>query len=173
METIGKAEAYAYLPPEDETVCKKSEVICNEKYGTSLGRGLINFTRKKWSKIEIYTVMNDPGEHNGELRVWQDGRIVIDLKGVVYRTQKTFAVSSMLFSTFFGGSSKEYATPIDTYAYFKNLQFSVADPEQLEPLSTESAASSLLLISFSSTNIVWLMTTIITVILFCMNFFDQ
>ncbi|KAI7858179.1 hypothetical protein BDC45DRAFT_434413 [Circinella umbellata] len=169
----GKAEAYAYLPPEDDAVCENSKVICNDEYGTSIGRGLIKFTQKKWSKIEIYTVMNDPDQHNGELTVWQDNRTVIDLKGLVFRTQKTLGVSSMLFSTFFGGSSKEYATPIDTYTYFKNIQFSVADPEQSEPSNTESAASSLLLTSFSSINMVWLMTTTITVIIFCMNFFDQ
>ncbi|KAI9485052.1 hypothetical protein BDB00DRAFT_773747 [Zychaea mexicana] len=152
----GHGEAYAYLPPSNDRLCTSSLVKCNSDYGTSLARGYVKFTNKKWSRVEIYTQMNDPGKNNGELRVWQDGHSVIDLKGLVFRNQKSFAVSSVLFSSFFGGSSKEYATPKDTYTYFKNLQFSVADEQQLEPVISEASTP-----SSSTLPSTWLMVFVI------------
>ncbi|KAI9257335.1 hypothetical protein BDA99DRAFT_484709 [Phascolomyces articulosus] len=161
----GYGEAYAYLPPVDDVICKNTKVKCNEEYGISLARGAIDFAKKSWTRIEIYTEMNDPGQNNGELHVWQDGRTVIDLKGMVFRNQNSFAISSILFSTFFGGASEEYATPSNTYTFFKNIQFSVADKEELDPIMSTSTVLSHP--SFSTLWLFTLMTAILVTPLTC------
>ncbi|KAI8147591.1 hypothetical protein BJV82DRAFT_508464 [Fennellomyces sp. T-0311] len=129
----GYGEAYVYLPQlENKKVCANPMIKCNDNFGTSLARGVIEFGKNKWSTIEIYTEMNDLGKSNGKLKMWQDGRAIIDLEdGVTYRHTKELGVTSILFSTFFGGGTKDYATPKNTYAYFKNIEISVADPENV------------------------------------------
>ncbi|KAI8096851.1 uncharacterized protein BX664DRAFT_257187 [Halteromyces radiatus] len=141
----GLGEVYMYVPTS-ETLCKQTEeVICNKQYGISVSRGRITYPRGKWTKFEIFTKVNDPpSESNGVLQVWQDDQIVVELTNLRYRTNNAFAISSLMFSTFFGGSSTQYATPHDTFAYFKNIQFSVADPVQLSPSTSSMASPSLL-----------------------------
>lgn len=52
---------------------------------------------------------------------------MINQQHLQFRSSDQVGLSSMMFSTFFGGGSSDYATPIDTSTYFKNFQFSVAD----------------------------------------------
>ncbi|KAI8342978.1 hypothetical protein BC941DRAFT_447826 [Chlamydoabsidia padenii] len=128
----GFGEAYLYVPT-NEMLCKETpEVMCNKRYGVSLFRGRIKFPRERWTRIEIATQINDPpSQSNGVLQIWQDNQLVMNMNGLQFRTTNAVAISSLMFSTFFGGSTAEYATPHDTYSYFKNIQFSVADPVEL------------------------------------------
>ncbi|KAI7876838.1 hypothetical protein K492DRAFT_134841 [Lichtheimia hyalospora FSU 10163] len=138
----GEGEAYAYLPPSNHDLCLTEGVLCNDEYGTSLGRGYLQFERQTWSTIEIFVQMDDIDRQNGILRVWQDNRPVIYIEGLSFRTIKAFAVSDLLFSTFYGGGSSDYAATNDTFTYFRNMQFSVGHPETLvEPPSTASLFS--------------------------------
>ncbi|ORZ25504.1 hypothetical protein BCR42DRAFT_315217 [Absidia repens] len=130
----GLGEAYLYIPTDD-AFCKETPgVICNKEYGTSMFRGRIKYPKEQWTRIEIFTQINDPSwERNGVLQIWQDDEPVMEMTGLQYRTTNAVAISSLMFSTFFGGGSSDYATPHDTYAYFKNIQFSVAEPVHLSP----------------------------------------
>ncbi|KAF7729638.1 hypothetical protein EC973_004011 [Apophysomyces ossiformis] len=120
----GAGEAYAYVPTDDN-LCKQPLVMCNSDYGITISRGLINFKKKQWTTLEIYIKVNDPSQSNGILQVWQDGSLRINQNALRYRTSNAIAVSSMMFSTFFGGGTPNYATPIDTYTYYKNIEYSV------------------------------------------------
>ncbi|KAI8341292.1 hypothetical protein BC941DRAFT_416456 [Chlamydoabsidia padenii] len=126
----GAGEAYAYLPRSDD-LCKQSTVMCNDQYGTSFSRGVINFQQNKWTTMEIYVKINNASSSNGILRVWQDGNVVIDQSQLQYRTTNAVAASSLFFSTFFGGGDPTYATNVDTYTYYKNIQFSVGNQVEL------------------------------------------
>ncbi|CAO3597770.1 unnamed protein product [Absidia cylindrospora] len=133
----GLGEAYLYIPTDD-VLCKETPgVICNKEYGTSMFRGRIKYPKEQWTRIEVFTQINDPpSERNGVLQIWQDNEPVMEMTGLQYRTTNAIAISSLMFSTFFGGGSSDYATPHDTYAYFKNIQFSVAEPVHLSPPTT-------------------------------------
>ncbi|CAO3611853.1 unnamed protein product [Cunninghamella echinulata] len=132
----GAGEAYAYLPNRGGGLCQKNTVMCNDQYGTSISRGMIVFNQNKWTTIEMYVKLNDASKSDGILTVWQDGNIVINHQDVQYRQNNLVAGTSFFFSTFFGGGDPSWSTPVDTYSYFKNIEFSVGHPVEL----TDSAA---------------------------------
>lgn len=75
--------------------------------------------------MSVYVKMNDAKSSNGELKVWQDGALVIDSSNIKYRTSNQLGANSLMFSTFFGGAGLAYASAIDTSAYFKDIEMSV------------------------------------------------
>ncbi|KAG0749020.1 hypothetical protein G6F57_000491 [Rhizopus arrhizus] len=134
----GAGEAYAYIPTSD-SLCNSKQVICNSDYGTSFSRGVIRFSTMKWSQIEIYVKLNSGSNSNGILEVWQDGSLMINQQNIQFRSNQNLGVSSMMFSTFFGGGSSSYATPVNTSTYFRNFQFSTGNTP--DPVGNTAAAS--------------------------------
>ncbi|WP_157665237.1 polysaccharide lyase [Mariniblastus fucicola] len=74
-----------------------------------------------WYEIIQRVKMNDPGESNGVLQIWIDGRLVHDQQDVLFRTANTFAIDQVYFSTFFGGN-EDWRTSKDEVAYFDDFK---------------------------------------------------
>jgi hypothetical protein len=140
----GEGEAYAYIPPSS-ALCATPLVQCNDEYGTSFSRGLIKFTPGVWTKMQMYIETGTPSQRNGVLKVWQDNALVISRNDIMYHTSNMVQLSSVYFSTFFGGSSANYATPLDTHTYFKDISLSVGNPVEL---SIATLASPQFLLTF-------------------------
>ena len=81
-----------------------------------------------WYTLSQRVKMNDPGQRNGILQIWLDGRLVHDQQNVLFRTENTFSIDKMYFSTFFGGGSS-WRTSKDEIAYFDDFKvgLTVAD----------------------------------------------
>jgi hypothetical protein len=107
----GDGEVYAYLPTSHD-------------YGTSIGRGSWQFQPGVWHHIEQEVLLNHPGLQDGRIRVWFDGRQVLTVDNLTFRTTSTLQINGLFFSTFFGGNDSSWATPEDVYIDFAN--FSVA-----------------------------------------------
>jgi hypothetical protein len=107
----GAGEVYAYLP---------SSVA----HGTSLGRGSWRFVPGRWTSIEQAVQLNTPGQANGSVTVWVNGRQVFQQTGMVYRTSDGLKIDGLFFSTFFGGGDASWASPTDQYAEFADCAFS-------------------------------------------------
>ncbi|KAM3588551.1 hypothetical protein VKS41_000993 [Umbelopsis sp. WA50703] len=135
--TNGEGEAYAYIP-RSSALCATPLVQCNDEYGASFSRGLIKFQPGVWTKIQMYVATGTPGQRDGVLKVWQDNGLVINRNDIMYRTSNMVQISSIYFSTFFGGSSESYATPLTTHTYFKDISLAVGNPVEL---STATFAS--------------------------------
>ncbi|KAI9316688.1 hypothetical protein BX666DRAFT_1834234, partial [Dichotomocladium elegans] len=116
---LGAGEAYAYLP--ENSICGSRSTVCNDEYGISFSRGVIQFKTNQWTKLEIYIKINNATEADGILMVWQDGSLVINQQSLKYRTRDSVAATGLMFSTFFGGGDTAYATSVDTFTYFKNI----------------------------------------------------
>lgn len=91
--------------------------------GTSVGRGAWTFPTGEWVTVEQEVVLNDPGEPNGVARLWIDGRPVLELNDVVYRTTPALTIDGLMFSTFFGGSGDGWRSPRDQHADFAAFRF--------------------------------------------------
>ena len=128
-DKIGTGEAYGYIP--DKSICGSSSTQCNDEYGISFSRGVMSFKTNQWTKLEIYVKINNATADNGVLQVWQDGSLVINQQKLKYRTSNAIAASSIMFSTFFGGGDTKYATPVDTFTYYKNIEYSVGNEVEL------------------------------------------
>jgi hypothetical protein len=101
----GAGEVYAYL-------------ATSQGEGTSLGRGAWHFRPGDWHLIEQEVVLNQPSRADGSVKVWLDGRQVLDEGGLRFRTVGDLRIEGVLFSTFFGGSDRTWATPRDTHVDF-------------------------------------------------------
>ena len=107
----GGGEIYAYLPS-------------SKKHGTSIGRGNWQFIPGKWQHLEQEVKLNQPGSNNGQVKVWLDGKKVLDEDGLTFRTTETLKIEGIFFSTFFGGGDASWATPKDVFIDF--AKFSVS-----------------------------------------------
>lgn len=116
-------------------------MFCNNDYGTSFSRGIIQFSTMKWSRMEIYVKLNSGSNTNGALKVWQDGSLVINQPNIQFRSSDSVGISSLMFSTFFGGGSTDYATQVDTSTYFRNIEFSAGNTPDPTGGNTASALS--------------------------------
>lgn len=106
----GEGELYEYI------VNKPGE------FGLSVGRGAFRFVPGRWTTVELEVVPNTPGKPDGIARLWIDDGAVIEQHGVVFRTEAGNAPLGLMFSTFFGGGDKSWATRQDQYAEFSGFQ---------------------------------------------------
>ncbi|ORY01865.1 hypothetical protein K493DRAFT_277676 [Basidiobolus meristosporus CBS 931.73] len=124
FRTRGDGELYAYLPMNQASgYCNiKPRSVCNPSYGDSLGRGSFRFTTGKWHTLRQSIRLNKVGRQDGVLRVWVDGKLVINYRKAVFRNQPNVKNIGLIFHTFFGGSTPDYRTPVDQYSYFKDFK---------------------------------------------------
>lgn len=115
------AEAYVYMPcKQDKEYESIPNSVYNPEFGDSLWRGLFKFQRGKWNKVSISLSVNEQNRSNGSLTL------------VINETTKSFnkltwsisesVISGITTDTFFGGGDKSWATPDDTFIYFKNFR---------------------------------------------------
>ncbi|KAK9765872.1 hypothetical protein K7432_005456 [Basidiobolus ranarum] len=121
----GVGEIYNYIPPQGDGFCEQQNIVCDDAYGISLGRNF-KFSRS-WNQIHLFVQMNDIDQNNGSVELYLNHTLVYKSDTLIYRSSDKLGINSMMFSTFFGGSEPRFATPVDTEAYFRNVQFSVGD----------------------------------------------
>ena len=131
----GQGEVKAYIPNEPDN-----------SFAPAFGRSNSDFQFKddyKWQNITqlitLNSVVGDQVYANGIMQVWLDGNLVIDESDLIYRTVDTLAIEGLFFSTFFGGSGDDWATPVDTTVDFRNIVVTTL------PVPEPGAASLLLL----------------------------
>ena len=134
-----QAEAYVYLPqPQHPDYYEIEGLRINDVYGDSLWRGLLNFEQDAWNKVSVRITLNgfksNPSltDENDVPRA--DGKLVLSINNktqtfgkMIWRTSPEYHISALLFETFFGGSTPKYATPVDTWSYFRNVKVTSFD----------------------------------------------
>ncbi|KAI0792651.1 polysaccharide lyase family 14 protein [Abortiporus biennis] len=127
----GAGEVYSYLPPDEKANQKVCNVPpfseCNPTYGASIGRGSFDFKDGGRTLITQRVKLNDIGKENGELEMWVDGKSLINLDGLVYRTSSEGRVRGIQFQTFFGGHDSSFATPEDQEVFFSDFSLAVTE----------------------------------------------
>lgn len=106
----GELEVYAYLQDKEDG------------YGTSIGRGAGTITTGTWYNLTQRVKLNTSGNADGIIEFYVDGELVYSESGLNIVDEKDVVIDGILFSTFFGGSDESWATPINTYSYFKNFK---------------------------------------------------
>lgn len=122
-----KAEVYVYVPEKQSIEYNKIENFKKNKgYGDSLWKGIFQFRQNEWNNIMIHIKLNSFDKYDLPM---EDGVLKININGIekiydkmIWRIDNSTTITSILFSTFFGGSKPKYATPIDTWTYFKNFR---------------------------------------------------
>jgi hypothetical protein len=117
-------EAYVYVPqPQDPAYTSIPNLILDPTYGDSLWRGLLNYNKGSWNKIDMLltlnTITSGVANHDGKLSLTING-VTQHYDKFIWTTIDTL-ITGIVFDTFFGGSDSSWATPVDTSTYFKNF----------------------------------------------------
>lgn len=111
---------FAWAPAGDADVYPK---LPDWTEGRSLGAKRDKFVLQpgRWTELEQEIVLNTPGKADGILRVWQDGRLVLQKANVTYRTTPAVRLSGVLAEAVAGeqaadarrGPQKIWITPFE------------------------------------------------------------
>jgi hypothetical protein len=66
--------------------------------------------------------LNDPGKHNGLIKVEIDGDTKIEYDKMNWRHNGNLKIDALAFATWFGGSDSSWAPDRDVEAYWRNLK---------------------------------------------------
>lgn len=113
----GRAVVYAYLPP--------GKYRKNSNWGTDIDLGK-RLGTGKWHHIEQYVNVNSINKEDGQLRVWVDGQLLLDLNDVTYRTVENGngEIGGILVSTFHGGNDPRWAPTKNSYMHMDSISAS-------------------------------------------------
>ncbi|KNC82205.1 hypothetical protein SARC_05503 [Sphaeroforma arctica JP610] len=124
----GEGEAYLYIPMDYQTEelcaqCAYPEMVsgCKDVAHCSLDRGAFTFSKGKWNTVKQYIRLNTVGSNDGFFKLYHNNNLVMNQE-LVYRTSDKVGINGFFFSTFFGGSSQEYAPKDDQVSMFKNIR---------------------------------------------------
>lgn len=82
------------------------------------------FTKGRWYTITSHVELGTANQYNGVVTTWIDGAQVSRVSGLLLRTSSSVSIDKLLFETFFGGSTSDWAPPSDQYSYFDDITIS-------------------------------------------------
>lgn len=108
----GRIVIYAYLPT-------------SQTWGTDFPWDYGGTWRKlipgRWTALEIRVKLNTPGRSDGEIDCWLDGERACEVRNLRFRDVDSLKIDNIMFSTFFGGNTADWAPSKDEYATFDNF----------------------------------------------------
>ncbi|AHF91427.1 hypothetical protein OPIT5_15560 [Opitutaceae bacterium TAV5] len=91
----------------------------------------------EWHTLRQRIKLNTPGQPDGELQVWIDGKLAFNRTDMRWRSaDQTWQINRFYFSTFHGGASDDYRPDRDNHIDFDDFVITTVDPP---PLSASSA----------------------------------
>ncbi len=105
----GDAISYVYHPDQPS------------RWGDDLHWQGASFTPDRWTTVETRVRLNTPGQHDGVIEGWMDGRLVLRETGLRFRDTANLKIEGLLFSTFFGGNTSDWAPVRDETIDFDNF----------------------------------------------------
>lgn len=85
---------------------------------------VFRFYKGRWNDVRMYMKLNTPGQKDGVMELTVNG-VTKRLEGVRYRYDNA-KINRFDLTTFFGGSTLEYAPPTTTKTWFADFAFSNA-----------------------------------------------
>ena len=113
----GKVMQYMYMPDQ------KSQWGDNLYWAEG---GQRFFEPGTWHQVQTRIVMNTPGESDGIIQSWFDGEMALDRSDIRLSDVGSLGVDTLYFSTFFGGSSDDWAPTADEVIDFDDILVSTA-----------------------------------------------
>lgn len=78
----------------------------------------------RWYTIRQRVVMNTPGQRDGILQLWLDGRLVLDQNDIQWRNTPELQIDRLFFSTFFGGG-QAWRSSKEEFVFFDDFKMTV------------------------------------------------
>lgn len=80
------------------------------------GRGLIE--KNRWYCIEQHLMLNTPGERDGVIRAWVDGRPAFEKTGIKFRNTPDLRIEKIWFNVYHGGKTPARS---EDHVFFDNI----------------------------------------------------
>ncbi len=84
----------------------------------------------QWHEIRVRLKLNAPGNKDGRLLAWFDGRLALEVGGLRFRDTAALKIDQFYFSTFHGGNDASWSPRVASYANFDS--FSIRTVESSE-----------------------------------------
>jgi len=87
----------------------------------------VKFTRGTWHHVEMYHKLNTPGQNDGIMKGWLDGKLALNITDAQdYRQsdEGDIGMNTIYLSSFFGGSDESFQPTKDVYARFDDFKVS-------------------------------------------------
>ncbi|GAA5821877.1 hypothetical protein JCM11251_004755 [Rhodosporidiobolus azoricus] len=137
----GAGEVYAYVPIYDG-LCDSDGAYCHGEDGISFNRGSFTFEAGSYNTITEVVIFNsDADTANGVLALYAGETLAFERHDLVFRVNESVSISSFIISSFFGGSSEDYASSADAYTYYRNMRFFEGDEASSDAGATVKASS--------------------------------
>jgi len=95
--------------------------IYGDQLNWSLNDHPVYIKTSEWTKLTQRVTMNSIGHADGRIEVWMNDKKVLDRHDFLFRTTENLKIDGYYQSTFFGGSSKEWATSKTEHLDFDNF----------------------------------------------------
>lgn len=116
----GNGEVYLYSPNQKDLKVKNyNDGSC----GLSLGRNNFKFYKNKWINIKEQVLLNNLNNDNGVIKLWINNKLYIENNHIKFQTSNIKNESGIFFSTFFGGSTKDWAPKKDMFILFSKFKY--------------------------------------------------
>ena len=79
------------------------------------------FTLGQWHTLTTRIVMNTPGNNDGSITSWFDGKLALSTISTFRAEGMNYGIDSFMFTTFFGGNDLTWAPKKDEYVYFGDI----------------------------------------------------
>lgn len=76
----------------------------------------------RWVKLEEEVILNTPKQANGVLRVWADGKLVVERTDMTYRSKPETTVTGAAVDVFYGSEDRNTLAPKDAKVWLTSLQ---------------------------------------------------
>jgi hypothetical protein len=80
------------------------------------------FIPGQWHTLKTEITMNTPGERDGNIVSWFDGKLALSCRGAFRAKGATFGIDNFNFTTFFGGNTSDWAPTKDEVVYFADFE---------------------------------------------------
>lgn len=85
-----------------------------------------NIEKDQWYTIKQYVELNTPGQNNGILKMYVNGKLLVDRKDIQYRLagKNNLKINDLIMNTYRGGSATDpvWWSPNTDYAYFDDIK---------------------------------------------------
>ena len=105
----GDAISYVYHPDQPST------------FGERFSWQGAGFSPGQWTTVETRVRLNTPGQSDGIIEGWMNGRLVLRETGMRFRDTSNTKIEGLFFSTFFGGNTSDWAPSRDETIDFDNF----------------------------------------------------
>lgn len=79
----------------------------------------------QWHRVRQEVVLNTVGKSDGSITLYYDDRLAASAPGLRFRSTPRLGIDGVLFQSFFGGASIEWATPVETHVDFADFEMSI------------------------------------------------